>query len=261
MYTLKKIYISNIPALILYKEEAISGLLPIIFLFHKLLQNKTNELPVAFALAERGYFVVIIDMVEHGERKLKKNKLEYDFSHLFDDIYHTAKDVEVVIDYLHKNYENRLDFVSITAIGVSIGASVALASSCLINSVTRVACLVGSVNWEFMIKQKMLAVFSIFYPSNSNLNISMLESDRKKYEPFIYLKTSNLPSIIFLNGLLDNSLLLQASRSYYNKILEIYDNFGERKKITFIELKKTGHEVNDVMIEHLLQWLALTAEN
>lgn len=261
MFTLKKIYVSDIPVLILYKEETKAELLPIIFLFHKLLQNKTNELPLAFTLAEQGYFVVIIDMVSHGERKPEKNKLEYNFSYLFDDIYQTAKDVEKVVDYLCINYKNKLDFMNMTAIGVSIGASVALASSCIINSMTRVACLVGSVNWEFMITHKMLSAFSIFYPANSSLDMNILESARKKYEPFICLKPSNLPSIIFLNGLLDSSLLLQASRSYYNKMLEIYDNSDERNKITFIELKKTGHEVNDVIIEHLLQWLLLTSVN
>ncbi len=257
MHNLIKVHISGIPVLILYKKQ-VSGLMPIVFLFHKLLQNKTNELPTAFILSEHGYFVVLLDMAAHGERQATKDQLEYNFNYIFQDIYQTANDVQTIIDYLHKEYKGQLRFTDITVVGVSIGASVALASSCISNEITKVACLIGAVNWEFMITQNMFSAFSIFYPANRTLDTDMLMNDIRKYEPFICLKPNKLPSILFLNGALDNYLLLKASRNYYSELQKIYNAVDGNEKLSMAELKKTGHEVNTVMLKHLLQWLKMT---
>lgn len=257
MHNLLNIHIKGIPALILYKKQS-SGLQPIIFLFHKLLQNKTNELSTAFILSEQGYFVVLPDMVAHGERKESKDQWDYNLNNLFKDIYQTANDVQTLIDYLHEEYKDQLSFNYITAVGVSIGASVALASSCVLNEIKNVACLIGAVNWEFMITQNMFNAFSILSSGNRALDTDMLMSDIRKYEPFTYLKPKHFPSILFLNGGLDSSLLLKASRNYYNELIKFYTSIDKNEKLTMVELKKTGHDVNDAMLEYLLQWLNTT---
>ena len=67
-----------------------------IFVLHKLLCDKTSELPLAYELAKEGYFVIIMDIMGHGERNtLKEHK--YDFQNMFYDVRKTVEDIGKVL--------------------------------------------------------------------------------------------------------------------------------------------------------------------
>ena len=234
-----------------------SGNKDVIFLFHKLLKNKEDELPLGCFLAREGYFVVIIDMYGHGERQNSYDKLFlYDFNCLYKDVYCTASDLENIIIFLKERF-GQLCFESITAVGVSIGASVALTCGYLYPQVSRVVSLLGSLDWENEVKNNWVSPFRFSSKDKCVMQYELVKNDIRIYNPLFHYEDCHKPVILFMNGLLDMTIPVKSVESTCNDFKRLYASNNQEYKVSLRLYENTGHQVTYKMIEELLKWLRL----
>lgn len=257
--TINELAIDDIPVLLLNGSEKAKK--PIVFVFHRLLQNKKNELALAYTLASKGFFAVLIDMCGHGDREGSFDKEKrYNFNNLFKDIYKTAVDVNGVLEFLRGTYKKELDFNSIGAIGVSIGASVALVSGYLVKDIKYIASVIGGpCNWEKHVRSGAYENFKFFSYSDKVMEYERVKEDIERYDPITNYKNriSNLPEILFLNAQLDMAVPIRIATESFNKLAEHYQANGQGEKIQFKKFNKAGHEVTVEMLETLVDWVEL----
>ena len=251
----RKINVQAIPCLLVYNN--IASTKSIVFIFHKLLENKESELSLAYKLAEEGFFVVTIDMRGHGERENSYEKIGlYEFNNLIKDCFGTANDALEIITYFKTSNEFKLDYNDLTCIGISIGANIALMTGYLSETVNRVVSLIGSLDWEDSIKNNKFISFRFHSRNKSMIQYENVENDILKYNPiFNYPKLKRLPKLLFSNGLLDATIPIESATLYYKEMEKIYHNQGCKKLIEMKTYAKTGHYVTYKMTDDLFCWL------
>lgn len=250
----KKKMVYDIPLYLIYNKT--NKCKPIIFLFHKLLEDKSKELPLGLKLAENGYCVVLIDMHGHGERSnsfyIKK---KYDFNLIYRDIYNTAKDISSVIKYLKDTMNDELDFNNIGSVGVSIGASVALVSGFFIDEIKFVVGMIGSYDWKKQVLNDAFRSFKPFALYPEVIEYEKVKNDIEKYEPFNKIMKDNEIPILFQHGALDFSIPVNIAREYYRKIKEVYERDNKGDYLCFLMYDMAGHQVTNDMEIDLIKWL------
>lgn len=252
--SIKEITISNIPLLFVY--QSLTEHNKIVFLFHKLLENKFCELPMAYKLAREGYFVVVMDVHGHGEREDSFDKLGfYDFNMLYKDAYETAKDINTIIIYLKTLYQ-KLDYSSIICIGASNGANIAFMAGYLVQNVTHIISLIGSLNWEFSIKNRSLHTFQKFAKESSMFEYRIVQKDIQQYNPIHRFSTlEQLPYVLFQNSVLDATIHIDSAEDSFRKLTQIYKEKNQENIISLKKYKRTGHYVSKIMVDDLIEWL------
>lgn len=234
---------------------------PIVFLFHKLLNNKIKELSLAYVLASAGYFVVGIDMYGHGDREESFDKdRKYEFNNLFHDVYRTARDVPVVIEFLKKQKSLNLDFQRIGAVGVSIGGSIALVAGYLLNEIKFVVSIIGTCDWKYVLDNDLLSTFRFFAKSRDAMLYDKVLRDIEEYEPINNYNCDNMIPILFLNGAMDTSMPFEAVNQYHKRFYELFRSKGKGDYLDFKVYQKAGHEVTAEMVKDLLEWLRMRAK-
>ena len=249
----EKKVIEGIPVLFVYKK----GKKNLIFVFHKLLENKESELGLAYRLSIEGFFVVVIDMHGHGERE---GSFEiqglYDFNNLVIDCYKTALDVDKILCYLCNHEEYDIDMNSISCLGVSIGANVALITGYLNINISRVISIIGSLDWETPVKENKYSYFRMYAMDKHVIQYEKVKYDIDKYHPTKhYANLVNLPQILFLNGRLDMTVPYESAKKEINQLEKIYYENGKKHLINYKAYSKAGHNVTYSMINDLVFWL------
>lgn len=246
--------INSIP--VLFIERRGVGIKKVIFLFHRLLNNKVNELPVAYILANNGYFVVSCDMYGHGDREESCDlSRKYDFDNVFKDIYHTASDIQYIIAYLKEHKGDALDFDNIGAVGTSIGGSVALVSGYLIDEIKYVASMVGTNDWNYIIDNKTFNSFRFHARSKPVMDYEKARDFAVEHDPVNNYNDKNIKPLLFLNGMLDTTIPITIASEYAKQLKNVFSHYGKEDYIEFKSYHNVGHEISPEMINDLLQWL------
>nr|WP_304030845.1 prolyl oligopeptidase family serine peptidase [Ruminococcus bromii] len=252
----EQVRIDEISVLFVYDQNK-SGQKSIVYLFHKILENKEHELPLAYILAKRGYFVVLMDMHGHGARV---NSFDisrvYDFNHIFTDINLTAKDIGPVTAYLQtKNKLFDLNFQNITCVGLSIGANVALCAGYMYFNVTQVAALLGSYDWEYSVRNNLFASFRFFSVDRQVIRYEKVKNDIRRYHPIQHYKEGiTWPRILFMNGTIDMAAPVNLVKKSFDSLYERYAAVQKQQQLSLRLYPKTGHKISNQMVDDLLQW-------
>lgn len=228
----------------------------VVFLFHKLLNNKLNELPLAYILANSGYFVVILDMWGHGERAGSYDITgKYEFNNLFRDIYNTANDLHIIIDYLKKNKSAGLDFNNMSAVGASVGGSIALVVGYLVHEIKYIVSIISTCHWEYMLNNKTFESFRFHAYSNPVMDYEQLREYVNEHNPLNNYNRQSVKPILFLNGMLDTTVPITIAVEYFNHLKNIFSAYGKGEYLELKTYSHAGHEVTFEMIRDLFKWL------
>ena len=249
-----KVNIEGIPIILI--KNLITEVKPIVFIFHKLLMRKEDQLPLAYNLASRGFFCVLMDMHGHGEREISFDKtMKYEFNELFADIYKTAANIHPVIAFLKANYAGKLDFDNMNCVGASIGGSIAAVTGYLRDDIKNIVFMVAiPCNWENSMNADSFRTFKFFSKSKQIIDYERMKSDMQKYEPLKYYHQGNFShkSMFFLNGQLDTAMPVETAYQSYQKLKNI---LGPHHNIRFKKYPRVGHEVSNGMLIDLFDWL------
>ena len=238
----EQVRIDEIPVLFVY-DQSKSGQKSVVYLFHKILENKEHELPLAYLLAERGYFVVLMDMRGHGARADSFDvRRVYDFNHIYTDINLTAKDIGPVTAYLQtKSRLFDLNLQNITCVGLSIGANVALCA--------------GSYDWEYSVRNNLFASFRFFSVDRKVIRYEKVKNDIRRYHPIQHYKEGiTWPRILFMNGTIDMAAPVDLVKKSFDSLYERYASVQKQQQLTLRLYPKTGHKISNQMVDDLLQW-------
>jgi BAAT / Acyl-CoA thioester hydrolase C terminal. len=231
------------------KEKSVHN--PIIFVYHKLMEEKENELRLGYYIAKQGYFVILVDTPMHGpdERRQK-----YEFNKVLSDIKDTVFYTQEIIAFLSKqNYD--LNFHSIGAVGSSIGATIALMAGVLLESITYVGCLIGTCNLETVFLRHGLDSFKLYSKSQPVIDYQQILEEFPRFNIFNLLHQDNMKPVIFLDGKLDLTVPIKDKYKFYEKLKELYRSENKEDLLYFLEYKNAGHFVTNQMINDLIKWL------
>lgn len=246
--------VNNIPVLFVQNTKKI--IKKVIFVFHKLLEDKTYELPLAYRLAKEDYFVVICDMYGHGEHQVSNQEMhKYEFNNVFKDIYHTAHDIRYVIQYLKLNYMDTLNFSNIGALGISIGASIALVAGYLLEEIKYVVSIIGTCSWQYIIDNSGFDSFKFHACSNPVMDYDSVREYACKHEPINNYDQSNFKPILFLNGKLDTTISLFTVNMYVQHLREKFEEYGKGNLVELKIYNNVGHNVTAKMVNDAICWM------
>lgn len=252
--TVSKVNINEIPTIFIEDEAGSATLKPIVFMFHRLLEDKEYELSINYKLARLGFFVIGIDMYGHGERRVTSSS-KYNFNNLVKDSYMTVCDIPSVLGFLEKEMSGKLDFDNIGAIGISNGANIALMAGHLYQEIKYAVSIIGVINWENIIQRSSFNFFKHFSLHPEVMDIENVLSDVLKYEPINKYNENNLIPILFLNGNLDTTMPPRALQDYYNQFRAIFTSCNRQNELGFMGYPNAGHEVTNDMITDLVIWI------
>lgn len=228
----------------------------VIFLFHRLLQSKIFELPLAYQLARHNYCVIGMDIRGHGQRNDSFDVCgKYDFNNYFTDIVETALDVKQVVRFLQEKSWPELDLTNTGAIGISMGGMIALAAGYLLEEVKYVVSIVSGFDWERILEKSSFQSFRLYSRTREVFDPKLARSVIKEYNPSRHIAEYSLKPILFLNGELDFVTPMQEVERFFQQLVEHYQQFNCAERVKLIKYPKGGHELTMEMIRDLLLWL------
>lgn len=240
-FEINKYFVNDCPFLTVnHVETGCQSDKRMVFIFHKMLENKETQLPLAYKMARQGYYCVLPDMYGHGERTNGFDLSErYDFNDIYEDIYKTASDVPLIVDFI-KNKEKDKLFSEICGVGVSIGASIALLSACFIP----MKCIVSVIGipccWVSQIHDNIFDSYKMYSKIKKGIDVQKLLKDSQKYDPLNFIKNSReLPYVLMINGKMDIAMPLKIVRQAYDRLTEVYEKKTERLSQKYIP--RAGH--------------------
>lgn len=241
LFEINKYFVNDCPFITVNNTEIRNqSKMKMVFIFHKMLENKETQLPLAYKMAKQGYYCVLPDMYGHGERTDGFDMIgRYDFNCIYEDVYKTALNVPQMVNFI-KNKEKDIMFSDVCGIGISIGASVALLSSCL----TNMKCVVSIIGipccWTKQIHENIFDSYKMYSRTNGFIDIQKLLKDAQKYDPLNFLKKSGeLPYILMINGKMDIAMPLKIVRQAHDHLAEAYKNQIDRLSLKLIP--RAGH--------------------
>lgn len=121
---LKRVYISEIPVLELYKKGTETDMLPFVVFYHGWESRKERVLEQAYILASNGFRAVLPEAINHGERKKEGdnplNPLDF-WSHVEMNI----REFPIIIDYYGQKQlldKNQVNVAGLSFGGITTGA-------------------------------------------------------------------------------------------------------------------------------------------
>lgn len=225
-------------------------------LLHKLLYDKESELPLAYHLAVNNYFVVILDLLNHGDRECSfrsSNKL--DFNKIFTGIGDSINDIREVISYVSHEFDKEITEDSFNIIGTSYGGMLALTAGYLLEEVKVVASINSSACWRGLVENGSFEMFRLFSSSKPVVDIKQVSMPINRFDPYMNVEKYNLRPILLLNGAKDTTFTFQLIEPFYNKLMQYYEDNNALENVTWLKYQRVGHQLVHQMIEDLIVWL------
>lgn len=251
-------FIENIPVLLVYPKNFLSMKKnQVVFLFHRLLENKESELPFAYQLAKHNYFVVLMDIHGHGERPNSFDKCKkYDFSRVTESVYDTAQEVDIVKGGIAQRFGNVFDMENITCIGVSLGSSVSVICGYLFPYVNKVVSIIAAFDWRSDVLEDKFQFLRMFENRPQRFKKSEILLTIDRYDPlFNYRRLDKLPCSFYIAGALDSTAPPSILMKYLDELKKIYIEKNATHLLSHHVYKKTGHQFTQEMKDDVLHWL------
>ncbi len=250
MYNLKsefieerKVYINDIPAILLRPKNTGDKLATIIF-YHGWTSNKEAQKMRGLILAIFGYQVLIPDGPYHGER----NPIQYsraNHKYFWEIIFKNMEEVDYLIDELVDKHGGDKD--NIIAMGHSMGGFTAGGIFTHNNRVKSAIVVNGSLAWEYanklLVKRMDLEISE---------ELKQIEKKIIQLDPINHLEKLIDRPLLLLNGDGDLVVSPKSQKLFMDKAQSLY---SDKNKIRHIEYSYVGHFVTTNMMEDSISWI------
>ena len=228
----------------------------VIFLFHRLLQSKEYELPIAYNLAGEGYYVVLLDFRGHGERENSfRISRKYNFNYLFDDIAGMVSDTRAVARTLQRDDENCPDIESFGVAGVSVGGMAALVAASQMKEVKFAVSVISGANWWPLVESGSFNSFRFFSTDRPVMSPERVRGAVEEYDPYFNVDRLNGKPILLANGAMDMAIPIKTVEPFYERLKSNYQGKNLSERVVWNKYSNCGHEVTPWMIQDILKWL------
>ncbi len=145
MIQIQKDIIEDIPVLHVVKEKIYIEKAPLVIFVHGFESAKEHNLHYAYLLAEKGFRVVLPEIMFHGERQKDSSKMEVMFK-FWEIILKTIHEIDVIKNYYVQN--GYTDPERIGLVGTSMGGIITCGALTKYPWIKAAVVLMGSPNYE-----------------------------------------------------------------------------------------------------------------
>jgi len=247
---IQKDIIEDIPVLHVVKEKIYIEKAPLVIFVHGFESAKEHNLHYAYLLAEKGFRVVLPEIMFHGERQKDSSKMEVMFK-FWEIILKTIHEIDVIKNYYVQN--GYTDPERIGLVGTSMGGIITCGALTKYPWIKAAVVLMGSPNYE------EFALEQIQKLKNNGIKIPLTDEELQKQISVLHeFDLSKHPEILekrpilFWHGAKDNMVPYQPTYDYYKKIQTLYANVPDR--LEFITDTKSGHKVSREGLLKTVDW-------
>jgi dienelactone hydrolase len=236
----------GIPALALYKDDGKKK--PLIITVHGYTGNKNGEIGHCLILAEQGFLTVSIDARLHGERAVPdfEERMAANFpKEMLGVMIGTAGDVSLVIDYFVQRADVLPDKIGV--MGVSMGASIAYLAATLDDRIKASVPIIGTPGWDLSLMPEDRDQFGA-WPEPDDELIALITN----YDPRHRAERFFPKALLMLNGVQDETVLIDGPRQLYERLQPLYQ--GQPERLSFIAYEEVGHEFTEEMRHEAVRW-------
>lgn len=251
---IERIIYNDIPLLLCYKDNK-EEMIPIILL-HQLLEDKESELTLAYYLAVSGYYVMIPDLLYHGEwTESVRNSEKLDFNKLFTEMDRSMELIQNLIQYVHMFSGLSVNSEKIGIVGTSYGGMLALAAGSQFHDIKFVAALCTSANWSTLVENYSFEAFRIFSKKKPVVEPEVVSEYILKYDPIYHIEGFEDKPVLLISGVLDTTFTYELLKPFYEKMTEHYIEKKCPEKFEWKRYRRAGHKVIYDMVSYLKLWL------
>jgi uncharacterized protein len=219
----------KIPVLFCYPEGATQ--LPIVFFNHGNGQDAVDYISMGIALAQAGFFAVLMDARMHGRRRMpdfNERFLGKDYKKLYLEMLRgTSSDISALIDYLQD--DSRADTQRVGISGTSQGGYVSFFTITQDKRIKAAAPIIGSPDLE--------GQFGYSLPFDELEET--LQQDIIKYSPLRNYTLMPPVALLVQNGSDDQIVPVEGVRKLNAELAKLYNDMPERYR--YLEYDGVGH--------------------
>lgn len=240
----EKYIIDGIPVITFYEENEKN--LPLVFLVHGFESKKEIHTDMAWNLAEKGFYAVVVDAKKHGERKDSEfANLNYEdkVSEFIEIVYSTTSDIKRLIKYFSS--KNNVNINKIGISGNSMGGILSCFAGSVLDEISTIVCAIGSPSWIDL--GNYMKHTNTTYKNILNYDESFLiENDPEKN-----VKRFKGKNLFLLAGEYDDLIPAVFSQRFYEKLLD--ENVLNNSQLKF-HIYPVDHRVSPIMKEDIYNW-------
>ncbi|MBD5534769.1 MAG: alpha/beta hydrolase [Lachnospiraceae bacterium] len=254
--TIEKGKIEEIPVLFFYNTGTVKK--KVIILLHQLIEDKESEMMLAYYLSVQGYFVLVPDLLYHGESKNSlRESMKFDFNTIYTEMDKSMELIQKLIKFVETDNCFCLDKGDIGIVGTSYGGMLALTAGYYIPKITHIAALCTSANWEVLVNNRSFETFRLFSRQRPVVSKELVEKYILEYDPIYHIEDYKDKFVIMMNGALDTTFNYRIVEPFADKMKAYYESIHYSERYTWKKYARSGHKVTYDMICDLLEWLKL----
>ncbi|WP_080847314.1 alpha/beta fold hydrolase [Cytobacillus gottheilii] len=242
--------ISTIPALHVVKQELSEYKLPLVLFIHGFTSAKEHNLHYAYLLAEKGYRVILPDVLYHGERSHGHNEAELSLR-FWEIVLHTIGELNILKEELEQ--AGLIDASRIGIAGTSMGGIVTLGAMSTYQWIGAAVSLMGMPYYEKFAEMQIaqLQKKGVKIPL-SDAQITHLFTQIKEFDLSAQPEKLNGRPLLFWHGVKDQTVPYTPTHRFYENILPMYSHSPE--KLHFITDQRAGHKVSREGLLQTVNW-------
>lgn len=242
--------IGGIPVLHISKQELATQELPLIIFIHGFMSAKEHNLHYGYLLAEKGFRVILPDVLYHGHREVGYNELELSLR-FWGIVVQTIKELNILKEELVARQLVQLNKIGV--VGTSMGGIVTNGAMATYDWISTGASLMGNpkyVNFaEYQVEQIKREKPEL------QINDAEIQNQLEMLEPYdlsLYPEKLKARPFMFWHGAKDATVPYTFAYHFYEDMKPIYEN--DKDKFIFILDEKAGHKVSRSGVLQTVDW-------
>ncbi|WNR46019.1 alpha/beta hydrolase family protein [Paenibacillus roseipurpureus] len=232
----------SVPVLYCYPKSDTP--LPTVLFIHGMTGDKVMDLDKGIQLAQNGFFVVLIDVRWHGERKHPQfhsyfydNDKQTNCRRFFETIHETVEDVIALLDHVQK--DSRVDPNRLGMSGISMGGYISFATAARDRRIKAIAPMIASPDWN--VNTESL---------DPNEYVPELQSLVNFHNPMNHYQRLYSIPLLVQNGVIDRVINISGVRKLHQLVTQ---ECGELPKgYIYIEYPEVGHTATSEMLNQMV---------
>ncbi|SHM42675.1 prolyl oligopeptidase family serine peptidase [Gracilibacillus kekensis] len=250
MIGISKEFWNDIPLLHVVDQEKKDQSLPTLTYIHGFTSAKEHNLPLAFLMAEKGYRVLLPDMMLHGDREEEITDQERELR-FFEIVKQNLDDIESIYEELIA--KQLLEGNRFGLAGTSMGGITTAAALTQFSWIKTAGILMGSPK----ITEYAQQLIGFMTSQNKELPLSeeqivLLLDELREMDLSLQMEKLFGRPLFFWHGEEDKVVPFDHAYSFYEKAIDHYKN---PENIRFLKEIGRGHKVSRFAIVEFVKWL------
>lgn len=252
MIIIEKELIGQIPVLHLGEQTTFNQELPLIIFIHGFQSAKEHNLHYAYLLAEKGFRVLLPDVIHHGEREADLSDSQM-MPRFWEMVLQTIQDLSLLKDDLLSR--KLIDPIRIGVAGTSMGGIVTNGALAAYEWISAGVSLMGNPSYVAYAELQMEEIKKrkVNFPATDEEVAKVIEQLKPFDLSLNQDKLSDRP-LLFWHGAKDPVVPYQHAYRFYEGVKAGYEEAEE--KIDFILDPKAGHKVSREGVLKTADWFA-----